>query len=478
MRVTTAFNRILRLPGANVESVSFTAEGVVVGLRARSQRLCCPCGEWTRARYDRSRRRWRHLDMGSTRVWLEAEVARVDCRGCGKVRTQVVGWARPGARHSTDFEDMVAWLVQRADMTTVASLMRCSWEAVSAIARRVTAEKLDTARLDGLVRIGVDEISYRRGHQYLTIVADHEKARVVWVAKGKRGAALESFFDALGPERSSAIEAISMDLGTIYRDAAKRRIPNATICFDPFHVIQMTNRALDSVYKSTGRDHASGVGDKAWRATRYALRGAGEKLTDDQQALLKSLRRDRYRLWRAWDLKERLRALYRQVPPADARLYLKRWITSALRSRIPAFINLARQIRHNFEPIIAAVELDLSNARLEGINSRIRLIQRRGYGYRSVDSLAAMIYLCIGGVTLTLPHDQARVSNRSDAGASLPTCPPPHPGAGVKAGPQGRPAGTRSGLDARPRGVAPTNTRPKTNKSDTPSTRLSRPQKP
>jgi transposase len=478
VRVTTAFNRILRLPGANVESVSFTADGIVVGLRARSARLCCPCGEWTRARYDTSQRRWRHLDMGATKVWLEAEVARVDCRACAKVRTQLVGWARPRARHSTDFEDTVAWLVQRTDMTTVASLMRCSWEAVQAIAARVTAEKLDTARLDGLVRIGVDEISYRRGHQYLTIVADHDRARVVWVAKGKRGAALESFFDELGPERASAIEAISMDLGTIYRDAAKRRIPAATICFDPFHVIQIANRALDSVYKSTGRDHATGVGDRAWRQMRFALRSAGENLTGDQHELLKSLRRDRYRLWRAWELKEALRGLYRLSDPADARLYLKRWITSALRSRIPAFVNLARQVRRNYEQIISAVELDLSNARLEGINSRIRLIQRRGYGYRSVDSLAAMIYLCIGGVTVTLPHDQPRVSNRSDAGASLPTCPPPRPGAGVKAGPQGRPAGTRSGLDAGRRGVAPRNPRPKTISSTNASTRLSHPQKP
>ncbi len=478
MRVTTAFNRILRLPGANVESVSFTGEGLVVGVRARSGRLCCPCGEWTWARYDTSRRRWRHLDMGSTRVWLEADVARVDCRACGKVRTQLVGWARPGARHSTDFEDSVAWLVQRTDMTTVASLMRCSWEAVHAMAGRVVAEHLDSARLDGLVRIGVDEISYRRGHHYLTIVADHDRARVVWVAKGKRGAALESFFDELGAERSSAIEAISMDLGTIYRDAARRRIPQATICFDPFHVIQIANRALDSVYKSTGHMHASGVGDAAWRQTRYALRSAAENLTGGQHELLKSLRRDRYRLWRAWELKEALRGLYRHVNAADARAYLKRWITSALRSRIPAFINLAGQIRHNFEPIISAVELNLSNARLEGINSRIRLIQRRGYGYRSVESLAAMIYLCIGGVTLTLPHDQPRGSNRSDAAASLPNCPPPRPGAGVKAGPKGRPAGTRSGLDAGRRGVAPRNSRPRTITSTNTSTRLSHPQKP
>jgi transposase len=341
--------------------------------------------------------------MAGTKVWLEADIARVDCRACGRVRTQVVSWARPNARHSRDFEDVVAWLAQRSDMTTVAALMRCSWAAVSAIAGRVVAEHVDDDRLNGLYRIGVDEISYRRGHRYLTIVADHDKARVVWVAKGKRGAALEGFFDELGPQRSAQIEAISMDLGTIYRDVANRRIPQATICFDPFHVIQIANRALDAVYQSFGRFHASGVGDRDWRATRVALRSGAEHLSDDQNNILKALRRDRYRLWRAWELKEGLRDLYRRVPADRARVYLKRWITSALLSRIPAFRNLATQIRRNFEPIIAAVEHDLSNARLEGINSRIRLIQRRGYGYHRLETLATMIYLCLGGVTLELP---------------------------------------------------------------------------
>jgi transposase len=403
VRVTTAFNRILAVPGANVESVEFTSDGVVVGIRARGRRLVCPCGRSTRARYDTSRRRWRHLDMGATKVWLEADIARLDCRSCRRVVTQVVAWARPRARHSRDFEDVVTWLVQRTDMTAVAALMRCSWAGVHAMAGRVVAEHIDAGRLDGLYRIGVDEISYRRGHQYLTIVADHDQARVVWVAKGKRGAALESFFDALGDQRCAAVQAISMDLGQIYREAARRRIPQATICFDPFHVIQIANRALDAVYKSTGRLSASGVGDRAWRATRVALRSGAEHLSDDQHAIVKALRRDRYRLWRAWELKEGLRDLYRRIPTDQARVYLKRWINSAARSRIPAFVNLARQVRRNYEPIIAAVELNLSNARLEGINSRIRLIQRRGYGYRSVDSLAAMIYLCIGGITLQLP---------------------------------------------------------------------------
>jgi transposase len=403
VRVSTAFNRMLALPGAWVESVSFAPEGIVVGLRRRGRRHRCPCGTLSRARYDTSRRRWRHLDLGACRLWLEAEITRVECRGCGRVRTEELPWARPGARHSRDFEDVVAWLAQRADLTTVATLLRCSWTAVRNIIGRVVADHIDESRLEGLYRIGVDEIAYRRGHQYLTVVADHDSGRVVWIAKGKRRAAFEGFYQALGPERTARLEAVSMDLGAIYRNVTRDRAPDATICFDPFHVVRMANRALDAVYKSTGRQHRSGVGDRDWRATRYALRAGAERLTHTQRELVKEFRRSRHRLWRAWDLKERLRDLYRIIDPAHAASYLKRWITSALLSRIPSFRILARQIRDNFKGIVAAVELGLSNSRLEGINSKIRVISRRGHGHHTADSLASMIWLCLGGITITLP---------------------------------------------------------------------------
>lgn len=159
MRVTTAFNRILAVPGATVVSVDFGPAGVVVGLRRRFRRLTCPCGWSTGATYDRSVRRWRHLDLGACRLLLEAEVRRLACRRCRRVRTEVVPWARPAARHTRDFEDVVAWLAQRVDKTTITRLLRCSWEAVAAIVRRVVADQLDSTRLDGLSRIGVDDVS-------------------------------------------------------------------------------------------------------------------------------------------------------------------------------------------------------------------------------------------------------------------------------------------------------------------------------
>lgn len=406
MRVTTAFNRVLNLPGASVESVSFTADGIEIGLRRRGRRWRCPCGRISSARYDGSRRRWRHLDFGACKVWLVADVHRVDCRGCGRVRTEQVPWARPKARHSRDFEDLTAWLAQRMDKSSVARMLRCSWEAVDAIVGRVVADHIDDRRLDGLVHIGVDEISYKRGHRYLTIVANHDTGTVVWVGRDRTKESFEQFFDALG-ERVADLDAVTCDASSVYLPVARLRAPDATICMDPFHVIKWAGEALDAVWDTERPTFPNKIGYRPNRApvrrARFILRVGAEKLKDPQRTFIRSLRRERYRLFRAWELKEQLRDLYRTVRPDDAHTYLKKWITRALRSKIPAFINLARRLRNHFPAIIASVHQGLSNARLEGINAKIRVIQRRGYGHPNPESLTAMIYLCLGGITITPP---------------------------------------------------------------------------
>jgi transposase len=404
VRVSTAFNRMLAIDGASVTAVAFTGDGIVVSLRRRARRHRCPCGR-TAAGYDRSTRRWRHLDLAASKLWLQAEIWRVDCRGCGRVRTEHVPWARPGARLSRDLEDVIAWLAQRTDKTSICRLLRVSWETVQAVVMRVVAEHLDDARLDGVFNLGVDEISYKRGHQYLTVVADHDTGRVLHVAKGRSQAALNSFFETLGPQRCAQVRAISMDMATIWRQPCADNIPQAAICFDPFHVIRWANLALDAVYKAMGREHGTGTGDRDWRRTRYALRAGVERLGEDHHELLRRLRRNRYALWRAWELKERLRALYRDTDPTAARAFLRAWCRSAQRSRLRPFVNLARQIRKHFDGIVAAVEHGLSNSRLEGINAKIRLINRRGYGHPKAEHLAAMIHLCLGGITVPLPTE-------------------------------------------------------------------------
>jgi len=201
VRATTAFNKMLAIPGAHVTGVVFTPDGIVVDLGRRAKRLRCPCGWSTRAVYDRSRRSWRSLDLAASKVFLRAEIRRLSCRRCGRVVTEEVPWARPGARFTRDFEDVVTWLAQRMDKTAITRLLRCSWEAVAHIVTRVVADQLDRGRLEDVYRIGVDEVSYRKGHRYLTVVADHDRDGVViWAGEGKSAATLEQFYDTLGED--------------------------------------------------------------------------------------------------------------------------------------------------------------------------------------------------------------------------------------------------------------------------------------
>jgi transposase len=317
VRVTTALNRVLSLPGTVVTGVGFSDGGLVLGVRRRARLHRCPCGRRAAARYDGSTRRWRHVDFGATRALLEAQIARVGCRGCGRVCTEGVPWARPGARATRDFEDVIAWLAQRMDKTSVSTLMRTSWETVNTVVKRVVGEHLDDPRLDDLFHIGVDEISYRRGHRYLTLVADHDTGRVVWAAKTRTTAAFEDFFAALGAERVDQLQAITCDASSVCASVAAAQAPQARICLDPFHIIKWANEALDAVYRSEPAPPAEWINRRYsrrnWRQLRHALGSGAERLEPDRRAAVNALRRRRYQLWRAWILKEELRQLY-QLP--------------------------------------------------------------------------------------------------------------------------------------------------------------------
>lgn len=428
MRVSTAFNTMLAIAGAVVCAVRFEPHAVVVHLRQRRRRPVCPCGWTGRAIYDRSVRRWRHLDLGGSRLFLEAEVRRLHCRRCGRVRTEKVPWARPGARHSRDLQDLVAFMAQRMDKTTITKLLRISWESVAKIVQAVVPEHLDPARLDGLYRIGVDEVSYRKGHRYLTVVADHDRhGIVVWAQEGHNAATLEAFYDQLGAQRCAQLEAVSMDFGYAFAFATSRKAPAARQCVDPFHVVQLANQAVDAARRwawgqartqarrqEPPRHRRGAIPGGApprpltaaarWtKHTRWALLKDPAMLSPAQRQVLEQLRRQRSILYRCWQLKEALRDLYRLPRPEQAPAHLQRWLVWASRSRIPAFVQLAATLRSNRQRILAAIQLGLSNSKLEGLNSKIRLINHRGYGHHSAAAVIAMVYLCCGGITIDLP---------------------------------------------------------------------------
>ena len=173
---------------------------------------------------------------------------RLACPEHGVV-TESVPFARPGARFTADFEDLVVWLVTRSDKATVAAFALVAWRTVGAMCERVAADVIDPHRLEALVDIGVDEISWRKHHRYLTLVSDHSTSTIAVGAPGKDAATLGKFFDALPAGAVEAVEAVSMDLGLAYIKSVRERAPHAVICFDPFQVIKLLTDALDSVHR-------------------------------------------------------------------------------------------------------------------------------------------------------------------------------------------------------------------------------------
>lgn len=405
MRVNSVFNQLLEIPGASVSGVALTDTGVEVRLRLRARTLRCECGYSTLATYDRSLRRWRHLDLAKHKLWLVYEIRRLNCRKCG-VRTETVPWARPRARHTRDFEDTVLWLAQRTDRTSVATLLRCAWETVTAIIIRAVDEWIDEQRLEELYRIGVDEICYRHPNQYLTVIGNHDTGKVVGVEPGKTTASFTNFLDKQLDSTPDTVGVVSMDGGMAYRVAAQERLPKAWICFDPFHVMQWTNRALDAVFSDSRTLRTTlPMSSGQWRGARWSLRRGQERLTDANRDLVELISASDRNIGTAWRLKEDLRDILRIERVRHARKALQRWIRSAARSKILPMIGLAKRIQAHLDGIVAAIELGVSNGLIEGINSKIRLINARGYGHHSAAALTAMIYLTLGGMCPKLPTE-------------------------------------------------------------------------
>lgn len=381
--------------------------------RKRSRGRCGRCGRPAPG-YDggEGRRRWRGLDHGTVRVYLEADAPRVACRTHGPT-VAAVPWARHGAGHTHAFDEQVAWLATQCSKTAVTQLMRIAWRTVGAIITRVWAEvEAVTDRLAGVRRIGIDEISYKKGHRYLTVVVDHDSGALLWAAPGRDKATLNTFFDALGPERCAQLTHVSADGADWISAVVADRCPQAVRCADPFHVVSWATDALDEVRRQawntargavTQRRAGRATGHaKALKGARYALWKNPENLTENQQAKLAWVAKTDPRLHRAYLLKEGLRTIF-QLDLEDAVEALDRWVSWARRCRIPAFVALQRKILKHRQSILASIEHGLSNGRIESVNTKVRLITRMAFGFRSPHALIALAMLSLGGHRPVLP---------------------------------------------------------------------------
>ena len=448
MRVSTAFCRLLCLSGVWVRSVSFEPDRVVVTVALRRRRLHCPkCSYSTRHRESRQRHDsvWRHLDLGRWRLEVHARLRRVRCPEHG-AHVEGVPFARDGARFTRDFEDLVAWLATKTDKTATCRLTRIDWQTIGRIIERVGQELIDGDRLNDLFEISIDEVAWRKGHRYLTIIGDHRRRCVVWGCEGKGKAAADEFFAELDPEphrppeppeppepaqpaeigaeqpteaadaehqigeRACKLRAVSMDMGEGYAKSVREHAPQATICIDNFHVVQLATKALDEVRREHWNELRR-TGDQAaakqFKDSRWSLLKNPGDLTDRQLDTLTALQVAGGNVPRAWAMKEMVRAIFAPglTPNAVAEL-IDLLLSRLSRSRLKPFVRLGRTIRKHREGILAARRLGITNARAEAMNNNVKLIVRRAYGFHSARAALALVHLTCGPTTLTLPHEQ------------------------------------------------------------------------
>ena len=428
---------VLGLAHTVIKSATIEDDRVVVDVRPHKRYgLRCPvCGRKC-DRYDTSGapRLWRAMDLARSKCYLRYTTRRVGCPEHG-VLVESVPWARHKARCTRDFEDWVAYLTVNCTVKAVTELARIQWKSVGPICKRVFDDlqaRRGAGRFDGLRRIGIDETSYKKGHKYMMVVVDHDRGCLVWAHEGCGKDVLGLFLDELTREQRRGIEVVTADGAKWIRRLVKRRCPNARWVMDPFHVVSWMTDALDEVRRDEWRE-----AKKAWDAarpkrkgpgrpkkdeetppevralrdeadsvkgSRYALLKNPENLTDAQRGKLESLKkRAGSRLFRAWELKEDLRAVFRAETVEEASALLERWLHDAAYCKIKPVVEVEKKVRRRRADVIAAVELGVSNGRVEAINNKVKVTVKMGYGFRNTDNLIALTMLRCSDMKPELP---------------------------------------------------------------------------
>lgn len=448
--INTLFRNILHVNTAKFTKARFEVDSkgqyhlYVYGVVHRKHDNCCPiCGKKGKP-YDRREnvtRSWRCMDFGGLIVHIESDAKRIECPEHG-ILSPAVPWAYSGSRFTKDFDRSVAWLATSLSKSSVAEYMRIDWQTVGrCISRTLDDIEPDIKkRLDGLVNIGIDETSYRKGYKYITVIVNHDTNSVVWLHNGHGKSVLEKFYEELSEEQRASIKVVTGDGARWITDCVKQYTPDCVRCMDSFHVVEWAMTALDDVRKESWHDANDIVKaiEKGYKASRgrpraddreakklkkakdcasavkgssFAVGKAPEHLTKNQQTTLEGIRKSNSRLYRAYEMKETLRLILKSDNVDEAENALKSWFYWATHSRIDAFKELAKKVKRNMPFILNTIRIGLSNARIESTNNRIKLIIRRSFGFRNLDSMFSMIYLVCSDLIIPLPNRPNPLSN-------------------------------------------------------------------
>lgn len=415
MHDTDLYARILGITAPwHVTEVELQLERgeVLVRLARDPTELQCPTCGAVAPGYDSRERRWRHLDTCQYRTVISAEVPRVQCAHHG-VRQIQVPWAEPGARFTALFEALVIDWLRVASFAAVARQLGVSWDEVDGMQGRAVQRGLARRQREPVTHLGVDETSFRKRHEYVTVVSDLRRDRVLHVEDDHEAASLGGFYVTLSPAERAELEVICLDMWRPYIAATRRWIPDAEakIAFDKFHVAQRLGDAVDRVRRREHRQRRAQADDRL-SGTRYWWLRNPELMDAVQWQAFAPLRQSTLQTARAWAIKELAMTLWRFRTRGWARKAWERWLRWALRCRLEPVVKVARSFRKYLWGILNAIIAGVTNARAEALNAKIQRLKRMACGYRNRQRFRNAIYFHHGGLnmypaTLQATHSKA-----------------------------------------------------------------------
>ncbi len=358
---------------------------------------CGACGQSHRGFYDRKTRRIRDLCCGDTRIYLEVEIRRVFCRSCGSVKQERLAWISDNPFYTKRFAFYVGRRCRTATIQDVAKELVLDWKTVKELDKQYMQEQLRRIGTPGPRVIGIDEISIRKGHSYRIVVSDLIRRRPIWFGGEDRSEeSMDAFYQWLGPKKSKRIRLAVMDMWKAFRNSTGKHASNAAILFDKFHVLRHLGEALDKVRKS---EYARLSGQKRAyiKGQKYTLLSHRENLTLDGRKALTKLLAANKRLNTAYLLKESFSQLWDYEREGWARKFFENWKASLKWQRLKPYEDFAEMIDRHWDGIAAYCQPENKVALgfVEGLNNKIRVLQRRAYGLRDEEYLRLKILTCM-----------------------------------------------------------------------------------
>lgn len=384
---------------AEVE-LSLAENRVTIHVEHRGGSSCCPaCGERRPLKDHAPERSWRHLDTMQFETVLVGRVPRTDCPECG-VKTIDVPWAEPHGRFTLLFEAFAIRVLQAAGSVEQArTLLRLSWGSVQRIMDQGVERGLARREVDEVRRVGIDEKSFGRGHDYISVLTDVDGGRVLEVSAGRDEAAADALWSALPGKQRTKVEAVAMDMWQAFENSAAKQVPQAEVVHDRFHISKRLNEAVDKVRR---QEHKALMkeGDETLKGTKQLWLFNPENLSDDKWADFATLKDAELKTARAWAIREQFRWFWEYKYAGHAKNFFHNWYAWAVRCRLEPVVKVAKLIKRRLDNILTWFRHRISNGHAEGFNSRIQAIKAAARGFRSFDNYRTRILFCCGKLNL------------------------------------------------------------------------------